>query len=199
MPIPHPRAAPTAPAPPPLALKSTDGLVEGYASLFHAPDLGGDAVVPGAFRRSLAVRGAAGIRMLFQHDPAEPIGTWESIAEDARGLHVRGRLASGVQRASELLALLRVGAVDGLSIGFRTVRARRDPAHGVRLLEQIDLWEISIVTFPLHPAARVSAIKSRAPTASGSEALSTLRSLTAHIRRSARASGPDPVPHAECS
>ncbi|HVV94717.1 MAG TPA: HK97 family phage prohead protease [Hyphomicrobiales bacterium] len=135
------------------------GTIAGYASLFGAIDLGGDLVVPGAFAASLRTRGARGIRMLFQHDPGEPIGTWEAIREDVRGLWVEGRLALGVGRAREVLALLRQGAVDGLSIGFKAERARRDRA-GIRRLERVDLWEISVVTFPMLPGAKVAAVKS---------------------------------------
>jgi hypothetical protein len=151
-----------------LDLKSVadDGAFEGYASLFNREDLGHDVVLPGAFRDTLSQRGPAGVRMLFQHDPAEPIGTWATLSEDERGLFAQGRLATGVARAREVLALMRAGAIDGLSIGFRAVRARRDRARGIRLIERIDLWEISIVTFPLLPEARIRAAKSR-PFASG--------------------------------
>ena len=144
----------------PLTLKSiaADGVFEGYASLFNREDLGRDIVLPGAFAETLRARGASGIKMLYQHDPAEPIGVWETIVEDARGLFVRGRLMAGVARAREVLALMRAGAIDGLSIGFKAVRARRDRPKGVRRIEQIDLWEISIVTFPMLPEARVSAV-----------------------------------------
>jgi HK97 family phage prohead protease len=138
------------------------GVIAGYASLFGRVDLGGDMVAPGAFAASLSRRGARGIRMLFQHDPAEPIGTWDVVREDARGLYVRGRLALGVARAREVWALLAQGAVDGLSIGFKAERARRDPRAGVRRLDRLDLWEISVVTFPMLPEARVAAVKGRA-------------------------------------
>jgi HK97 family phage prohead protease len=138
---------------------AADGGFEGYASLFGAEDAGRDVVMPGAFRASLARRGADGIRMLFQHDPAQPIGAWETVREDARGLYVRGRLIEGVARAREILALMREGALDGLSIGFRTRKAVRDPRTGQRRLYEIDLWEISIVTFPMLPDARVSTVK----------------------------------------
>ncbi len=146
-----------------LDLKSVadDGAFEGYASLFGREDLGRDVVLPGAFRDSLATRGASGVRMLFQHNPAEPIGLWETLAEDAKGLFVRGRLMATVARAREVLALMRAGAIDGLSIGFRTVKAHRDRLRGVRRIEKIDLWEISIVTFPLLPEARIATVKSR--------------------------------------
>ena len=131
-----------------------DGHFTGYASLFGVPDLGRDTVAPGAFAASLARRGAAGVRMLWQHDPAEPIGTWLSLAEDARGLRVAGRLNLAVQRAREIDALMRDRALDGLSIGFRVTRAV--PERGGRRLLAIDLWEVSLVTFPLQPEARVA-------------------------------------------
>lgn len=136
------------------------GAFEGYASLFGVEDQGRDVVMPGAFRASLGRRAACDIRMLFQHDPAQPIGVWDDIREDTRGLFVRGRLLEEVARAGELLALMRAGALDGLSIGFRTRRATRDARTGQRRLQEIDLWEISIVTFPMLPGARVSAVKS---------------------------------------
>lgn len=135
-----------------------DGRFEGYASLFNHPDLGNDVVLPGAFRDTLARRGARGVRMLFQHNPAEPIGTWDVIREDHKGLFVQGRLATGVARAREVLALMRSGAIDGLSIGFKAIKAHRDRAAGIRKLAQIDLWEISIVTFPMLPEARIFAV-----------------------------------------
>lgn len=135
------------------------GSFSGYASLFGAEDQSRDLVMPGAFRASLARRAAAHIRMLFQHDPAQPIGAWDDIREDARGLFVRGRLVEGVARAREILALMREGAIDGLSIGFRARTALRDPRTGQRRLIEIDLWEVSIVTFPMLPGARVNSVK----------------------------------------
>jgi Escherichia/Staphylococcus phage prohead protease len=146
----------------PLESKSLDdGVFEGYASLFNREDLGHDVIAPGAFRDSLMSRGAARIKMLFQHDPGEPIGVWDEIREDARGLYVRGRLMTAVAKAREVLALMRGGALDGLSIGFKAVKARRDAASGVRRLEKVDLWEISVVTFPMLPGARVESVKTR--------------------------------------
>jgi HK97 family phage prohead protease len=142
----------------PRAAIHPDGSVEGYASLFGEIDQSRDMVMPGAFARTLRQRGIRRIPMLFQHDPAEPIGIWQEIAEDWRGLRVRGRLIPEVVRARELLALLREGAADGLSIGFKTVRAGRDPKARIRRLHEIELWEISIVTFPLLPGARLRAV-----------------------------------------
>src|SRR5262245_16329184 len=138
-----------------------DGTFSGYASLFGTEDMGHDVVLPGAFRDSLAKRGAAGIKMLFQHKPEEPIGVWEQLKEDARGLFAKGRLMLDVARAREVLVLMRAGALDGLSIGFRAVTGRRDPATGIRRLAKVDLWEISVVTFPRLPQARVAHVKAR--------------------------------------
>lgn len=138
---------------------SLDGIFEGYASLFRREDLSRDIVEPGAFRQSLQARGTSGVKMLFQHDAAQPIGIWDRLYEDARGLFARGRLMTGVARAREVHALMRAGAVDGLSIGFRPVRARQNRKTGVRHLLRVDLWEISVVTFPMQPEARVTAVK----------------------------------------
>jgi hypothetical protein len=136
-----------------------DGIFEGYASLFRIADLGKDVIEPGAFRESLVRRGPAGVKLLWQHDPAEPIGRWISLIEDSRGLFVRGQLSLAVGRAREIHALMREGAVDGLSIGFRPEKARTEPRSGLRRLERVDLWEISLVTFPMLPQARVSVVK----------------------------------------
>jgi uncharacterized protein len=138
-----------------------DGTFAGYASLFGKEDLGGDVILPGAFRDSLRQRGPAGIKMLFQHNPNEPIGVWEQLTEDGRGLWAKGRLMPEVARAREVLSLMRAGALDGLSIGFRTILGRRDAKTGIRRLLKVDLWEISIVTFPLLPEARVAHVKAR--------------------------------------
>lgn len=130
-----------------------DGRFSGYASVFGKVDAGGDVVMPGAFAKSLIKRRDR-IRLLFQHDPKEPVGTWDSISEDSHGLFVTGRLVPGVPRADALKRLIADGALDGLSIGFRTVRATRE--NGQRKLWQIDLFEISIVTFPMMEDARIA-------------------------------------------
>ncbi|MEG6510098.1 HK97 family phage prohead protease [Methyloligella sp. 2.7D] len=136
-----------------------DGIFSGYASLFGRVDLGRDVIMPGAFANSLKAKGAGGIKLLFQHNPDEPIGVWLGIEEDARGLKVHGRLLPEVRRSAEVLSLMRAGALDGLSIGFRTVKGATDRRTGIRRLDQIDLWEISIVTFPMLSDARVSYVK----------------------------------------
>lgn len=130
-----------------------DGRFAGYASVFNRIDAGGDMVMPGAFARSLARRRDR-VRMLFQHDPKEPVGRWEAIGEDGHGLFVAGQLVPGVPRADALRRLIETGALDGLSIGFRTVRATRESGH--RKLWQIDLYEVSIVTFPMMEDARIA-------------------------------------------
>ncbi|QND52394.1 HK97 family phage prohead protease [Phyllobacterium sp. 628] len=135
-----------------------DGSFSGYASLFGEVDLGKDAISPGAFAGSIRKRGVSGIRMLWQHDANEPIGTWTRIVEDKRGLYVEGRLTTGVNRGREVLELMRAGAIDGLSIGFRTVKAKADNS-GIRHILEADLWEISVVTFPMLPSARVAQVK----------------------------------------
>jgi hypothetical protein len=132
--------------------------LEGYASLFGRVDQGGDVVMPGAYARSLAALSAEGgrIKMLWQHDPAEPIGVWDEVREDQKGLFVRGRLLPDVSRAREAAALIAAGAIDGLSIGYRTLRAERD-SKGKRALHELQLWEVSLVTFPMLPEARIGA------------------------------------------
>jgi HK97 family phage prohead protease len=140
-------------------LRVTDGqVIEGYASLFGQRDQGGDVVMPGAYGGSLAALSAAGrrVKMLWQHDPREPIGVWDEVREDATGLWVKGRILADVARGREAAALLAAGAIDGLSIGYRTKRAERD-GKGQRLLSELELWEVSLVTFPMLPEARVAA------------------------------------------
>jgi len=138
------------------------GEFEGYASLFSVADGAGDVVAPGAFARSLKSRGPDRVRMLYQHHADEPLGVWETVVEDDKGLYVRGRLNLEVERAADVASLIRQGALNGLSIGFRAIRARRDRATGRRLLNEIDLWEISVVTFPLLQGSEVTAIGRKA-------------------------------------
>ncbi|WP_439137334.1 HK97 family phage prohead protease [Roseicyclus sp.] len=139
------------------ALTVSDGHdIAGYASLFGECDQGGDIVEKGAYGASLKRLSGNGrrVRMLWQHDPTEPIGVWDEVREDARGLFVKGRLLLEVARAREAAALIAAGAIDGLSIGYRTLRATKD-GQGRRLLSEVELWEVSLVTFPMLPKARV--------------------------------------------
>ena len=129
--------------------------IEGYASLFWTRDLNDDVTAAGAFAESLARSGAAGVKMLHQHDAGEPVGVWDEAAEDGRGLFVRGRILTATPRGRLVAALVRARALDGLSIGYRTVKARGDGAR-LRVLSEVDLWEVSIVTFPMLPGARLT-------------------------------------------
>lgn len=137
----------------------TDGIkIEGYASLFGKSDQGGDVVAKGAYQSSLAFLAAKGrsVKMLWQHDPAQPIGIWDEVREDEKGLYVKGRLLDDVKKGREAAALIKAGAIDGLSIGYRTKKAAKDD-KGQRLLTELELWEVSLVTFPMLPGARVGA------------------------------------------
>ena len=141
------------------AVQITDGaVIQGYASLFGEADQGGDVVQAGAYAQSLSAQGAAGrqVKMLWQHDPAQPIGVWDEVREDQRGLFVKGRLLGSTRRGREAAALIEAGALDGLSIGYRTVKASKTD-KGQRLLQELELWEVSLVTFPMLPSARVAA------------------------------------------
>jgi uncharacterized protein len=138
---------------------STDGTaIEGYASLFGKVDQGGDIVRPGAYLASLKRLSDAGrrVKMLWQHDPTRPIGIWDVVRDDDRGLYVKGRILPDIAQGREAAALVAAGAIDGLSIGYRTVTSERD-GKGRRVLSVLDLWEVSLVTFPMLPDARVGA------------------------------------------
>lgn len=142
----------------------TDGAdlrLSGYASLFGEADLQGDIVRRGAFAASLLKHGGAGLPMLMAHDTSEPIGVWERIFEDRSGLFVSGRILAGSARADRAIALVRSGAISGLSIGYKTRRAaprRSGPKGGGRLLSELDLWEVSVVAFPMLRSARLTQI-----------------------------------------
>lgn len=129
--------------------------IAGYASVFDVPDHGRDIVRRGAFARAVAAAG--GVPLLWQHDSKTPIGTIETLAEDKRGLRVIARLAEGSAAGSEAAALLKAGAVSGLSFGYRVRGSRDGRAH--RELTDLDLLEVSLVTFPMQPLARVHAVE----------------------------------------
>jgi HK97 family phage prohead protease len=126
----------------------------GYAAIFDRIDRGGDIVRKGAFARAVK-EGPGGLPLLWQHEAGKPIGRIESIAEDARGLRVIGRLSARSSVGREAAALLRDGAVGGLSFGYR-VRGSVDGTN--RELTDLDLVEVSLVTFPMQPRARVHAV-----------------------------------------
>lgn len=134
----------------------SDGRIEGYASRFNERDQGGDIVLPGAFAKCLA--DGRRVKMLWQHDPNEPIGVWDEVAEDGTGLRVRGRVLKSLAKGAEVLTMIEAGVIDGMSIGYRTVRAMKGD-QGDRLLQEIEIWEVSMVTFPMLESARIDAVK----------------------------------------
>ncbi len=146
----------------PLEIKELEenGTFAGYASVFGVIDSQNDVVIRGAFADSL--RGRVGeIKLLWQHDMREPIGMIEELREDEQGLYLKGRLLMEVGRAREAYALLKSGAVKGLSIGYSPRRYRIDPDSGIRSLAAVDLWEVSLVTFPANEAAFVTVVKTK--------------------------------------
>jgi uncharacterized protein len=142
-----------------------DGSFAGYGSVFGVADDFADMVAPGAFARSLAEHARAGTQpaMLWQHDSRQPIGIWSGLREDRVGLQVSGRLALKTRGGAEAYELLKLGAVSGLSIGYVAVASHVDERTRQRVLIDIDLWEVSLVTFPANPKARVTVVKAASP------------------------------------
>lgn len=133
-----------------------EGTFTGYASIFNEVDSYGDVVVPGAFKRTL--KNKKQFPILWSHNITEPVGVITG-QEDEKGLRVEGRLTKGVQRASELRALMRDKAVDGLSIGYQTIKEENDKESGARRLKEINLWEVSLCVFQACPGANVAEVK----------------------------------------
>lgn len=132
-----------------------DGAIEALAWPFATPDRVGDVITKGAFGSA-----AFPLPMLFGHDPNDPVGAWNEGEEREDGLHLKGALlVADVPRAREVRALVRAGAVRGVSIGFRT-KAATKRAGGGRTITDLELMECSLVTFPCHPGARVASAKS---------------------------------------
>lgn len=146
---------------------NSEGEFSGYASVWDVVDVGRDVIKKGAFKKSIREKKAGNIRMLFQHDPAMPIGVWQEMAEDEKGLLVKGQLMIKVQKGMEVMELMKAKAIDGLSIGFRTVsfayeRPKKDDGQlgdMVRIIKEVDLWEVSVVTFPMNTEARIQSVK----------------------------------------
>lgn len=153
-----------------LKFDESTGRIEGYGSVFGLLDRGGDIVLPGAFKAG--IRGKKTLPMLWQHDPSTPIGVWTEMAEDDKGLRLAGQLVTDVPQAAAARALVKAKAVTGLSIGYRTQDYEIDRSTGARRLKKVDLWEVSLVTFPMLPEAQISGIKSIDP-----------RALEAELRR----------------
>jgi HK97 family phage prohead protease len=151
---------------------SEDGLFSGYGSVFGVVDSYQEVVAPGAFKESLDGRMPS---LLWQHRSGEPIGVYSTVKEDSVGLHVEGKLALKTTRGAEAYELLKMGAISGLSIGFMTREDSYDRVTGIRTLKKVDLWEVSLVTFPANDAARVANVKSI-------ESLTTLSDAEAFLR-----------------
>jgi len=156
---------------------SEDGTIEGYGSVFGVKDNYDDIIAPGAFLASLKAHKAAGTlpAMLWQHDPSEPIGVWTEMVEDSKGLRIKGSLALDTVRGKEAHALLKMGALNGLSIGFMSKQWAYDRDTEVRTLTEIDLWEVSLVTFPANEKARVTNVKASEGLATPKDAERILR------------------------
>ena len=137
------------------------GRFEGYASVFNNTDLGNDVIKTGAFRKSLRKRGVKGVKLLYQHKTDMPIGVFEEIKEDEHGLMVKGKLALKTQAGQEAYELLKMGALDAMSIGFRANpdEVSYDKRTNKRMIGEVDLMEISLVTFPMNPQAKVRSVK----------------------------------------
>lgn len=151
---------------------SDDGLFSGYGSVFNVVDSYKEVVVQGAFSDSLQGRMPS---LLWQHRSGEPIGVYTAVQEDNVGLYVEGKLALKTSRGAEAYELLKMGAISGLSIGFITREDSYDKVSGIRTLKKVDLWEVSLVTFPANDAARVATVKSI-------ETINTLADAEAFLR-----------------
>lgn len=156
-----------------------DGTVEGYGSVFGVRDNYDDVIAKGAFIDSLKSHKAAGTMpaMLWQHDADKPIGVWTEMVEDEKGLRIKGQLAMETVKGKEAHALLKMGALNGLSIGFMSKEWAYDRETEVRTLTAIDLWEVSLVTFPANEKARVTNVK-----ASPDDVAKAIKHLTAAIK-----------------
>lgn len=150
-----------------------DGTFSGYASVFNVLDSQKDIIANGAFKRTLEKRNAD-IKLLWQHKLDEPIGVFLNIKEDSHGLFVKGKLLLDVTRAKEAYSLLKSGAINGMSIGYSVVLADYDDVKGIRILKDVDLFEISLVTFPANKDATITSVKAEIP--------STLREYEKFLR-----------------
>jgi len=138
-----------------------DGSFEGYASVFNNKDLGNDVIKQGAFAESIKGKRARSIKLLYQHKTDEPIGVVDSLEEDSKGLKIKGRLAMGTQKGREVYELMKMGALDSMSIGYKLSPDgyKYDDKRKKRVIKQVDLMEVSMVTFPMNPKAKITKVK----------------------------------------
>jgi hypothetical protein len=132
---------------------------EGYASVFNYKDSGDDIIEPGAFTKT--IQESKRVKVLWQHDPYQPIGKPMYMAEDSKGLHVKAKI-SPTQLGKDVVQLMRDGVIDELSIGYNTVKADWDNLAGARRIKEVRLWEFSPVTFAMNDQAGVTGVKSLA-------------------------------------
>lgn len=158
---------------------SDGGAFEGYGSVFGVKDSYDEIVAPGAFTESLTTQKSAGKMpsLLWQHRASEPIGVYTSMSEDSIGLKVSGQLALKTARGAEAYELLKMKAISGLSIGYVIRDHSDDRVTGVRTLKKVDLWEVSLVTFPANDASRISGVKTI-------ETIESLRDAERYLRDS---------------
>jgi hypothetical protein len=155
---------------------SDQGIFTGMASTYNNIDLGGDIVDPGAFTRTLGHKGGQ-VPILFAHDSRQPIGLGR-LTDTQKGLAIEGELAMEVAKAREAFALMKKNVLRGLSIGFDTVRDT--VTNGVRHLQELKLYEVSVCVFPMNENATVTGVKTR-------DAAAQIRSLRATLRECGKA------------
>lgn len=147
----------------PIEIKSLDesGQFEGYASVFGVQDSDGDVIVKGAFQKSIESYQKRGKypKMLWQHNPTMIVGKWTEMREDERGLWVKGSLILDVDKGREAYALMKAGELDAMSVGFNISEATAGDMRG-SVIEEIDLWEVSLVTWGANPDALITTVKS---------------------------------------
>lgn len=140
-----------------------NGSFAGYASLFNITDSQNDCIERGAFTGSLSSKTKGDIKLLWQHRMDEPIGHITNLFEDERGLYLEAQLLLSVKRAQEAYDLIKSGVLKGLSIGYRPTDVDYHAKSGVRRIKQLDLYEVSLVTFPANEAANITVVKSLPP------------------------------------
>jgi len=139
---------------------SDDGSFSGYGSVFGVIDSYNERVMPGAFTRSIEQKGANGVALLWQHRSDSPIGVYTEMREDTKGLYVEGKLALGTEKGREAYELMKMGWKAGMSIGFMPSESEK-AEDGVREVRELDLWEVSIVTFPANAASMVEQVRAK--------------------------------------
>ncbi len=141
-----------------------DGFFSGYLAVFDNIDSHGDVIRKGAFLKTIEEWNSKGKypAIFWNHDPDEPIGVFTLMREDEKGLYVEGRLLiSDIVRAKSTYALMKVKAIDGMSIGYITIQSTHDPQTMIRELLELELVEGSIVAFPSNPNSLISSVKSK--------------------------------------